>query len=471
MKPSLDMDNPANDLDNDFSSSPSPPPADSNQLYTLSSPSEGETFLNLEALLQFINLHAGPQGYAVVLARTKCSKKGVKRKAFVRCNRGGKSPGVHGERRIHESSRMIECPFSVVAKLEDCHWSFIVRNDQHNYDATLPGSYPKLRKLALTKQVQIEIARQTKIQVFLSSPIFEDSRLINQIAPSKILSGLRLGANKESPMFKARDVYNAKAVNRREGLGSLSPVQALMKELNGKEWDFNFQINCANRLTHLFFSRRSSQKILELNPEILVMNCTYKTNRYRMPLLVITGQTGLNTTFYVAFAFMDSEFTGCYQWVLQELKKIYENKGLAYPTVIVTNCERALANAIHLEFPIARHLFCIWHINNNVLTNCKRQFDTKEAWETFFSAWQKVVYASSFNEYINSWNEMNTAYNVTHSECMNYLNETYIRLYKTRFVQFYTNQKLHFGTVVSSRGEGAHAKLKRSLGVSISKLT
>lgn len=43
------------------------------------------------------------------------------------------------------------------------------------------------------------------------------------------------------------------------------------------------------------------------------MDCTYKTNRYRIPLFVITDQTGLNITFYVAFAFVISEQVDDYQ--------------------------------------------------------------------------------------------------------------------------------------------------------------
>jgi hypothetical protein len=52
------------------------------QLYALRSSAEGENFFSLKALLLFINTHAGSQKYAVVLTRTKCSKKDVKRKTF-----------------------------------------------------------------------------------------------------------------------------------------------------------------------------------------------------------------------------------------------------------------------------------------------------------------------------------------------------------------------------------------------------
>jgi hypothetical protein len=183
-------------------------------------------------------------------------------------------------------------------------------------------------------------------------------------------------------------------------------------------------------------------------------------------MFVIIDQIDLNTIFYVVFAFMVSEYTIDYQWTLQELKKIYEKLELSNSTVIITNCERALVNVISLEFPTVGHIFCTWHINNNVWINCKKQFETKKAWETFFSARQSVMFASSLEELISTWNHMNETYDVIHSDCMDYPNETYIRRYKTRFVRFYINKKWHFGTTVTSREEGAHAVLKRSLVLS-----
>jgi hypothetical protein len=65
-----------------------------------------------------------------------------------------------------------------------------------------------------------------------------------------------------------------------------------------------------------------------------------------------------------------------------------------------------LINAIAIEYRdeaghnSVAHLFCIWHINNNVLINCKKDFDTKKAWDEFFAAWKSVMYASSVVKYI-----------------------------------------------------------------------
>ena len=45
----------------------------------------------IHTLIRFINEHAGSHDYAVVIARTKVSKTEVKRKVWLRCDRGGKS--------------------------------------------------------------------------------------------------------------------------------------------------------------------------------------------------------------------------------------------------------------------------------------------------------------------------------------------------------------------------------------------
>ncbi len=39
-------------------------------------------------------------------------------------------------------------------------------------------------------------------------------------------------------------------------------------------------------------------EILQLSYEVLIMDATYKTNRYKLPLLIITGVTSLNTKEY-----------------------------------------------------------------------------------------------------------------------------------------------------------------------------
>lgn len=123
----------------------------------------------------------------------------------------------------------------------------------------------------MTTEVKSEISRALTVQT----------------APSKILSSLRIfdpvsGINFDNPenpyivnsLFKPRDIYHIKAQLRREALGSLTLVQALIKELKEGDWVYKVQKDDLNQITHLFFIKGSSQSILKRNYEVLVMNCT-----------------------------------------------------------------------------------------------------------------------------------------------------------------------------------------------------
>lgn len=69
-----------------------------------------------------------------------------------------------------------------------------------------------------------------------------------------------------------------------------------------------------------------------------------------MPLLIIYGQTALHTTFYVAFCFLIKEKTPDYTFAMQQMKSLYSTLELPPPTVIVTDMERSLINAIREAF-------------------------------------------------------------------------------------------------------------------------
>ncbi|XP_038711814.1 uncharacterized protein LOC120006009 [Tripterygium wilfordii] len=78
-------------------------------------------------------------------------------------------------------------------------------------------------------------------------------------------------------------------------------------------------------------------------PHVLLMNATYKTNKYMMPLLEIVDVTATNMTFCIAFVFMHSEKVLNYTWALRCLQLTMD--GCTGPRVIVTDRELALMNA------------------------------------------------------------------------------------------------------------------------------
>jgi histone-lysine N-methyltransferase SETD2 len=124
------------------------------------------------------------------------------------------------------------------------------------------------------------------------------------------------------------------------------------------------------------------------------------------------GITGVNTSFYVAFAFLQRKQESDYTWVLEQLSAAM--LGPACPAVVVTDRELVLMNARSVVFPTAKHVLCKWHIENSIKAKCWPFFDKlpttaagtpAEQWAQFLSDWCSVVESRSVVEYNRQWQQ------------------------------------------------------------------
>jgi hypothetical protein len=119
-------------------------------------------------------------------------------------------------------------------------------------------------------------------------------------------------------------------------------------------------------LTHLFLAHDEAIAIYRDNYDVILMDCTYRTNRFNMPLLNIVGVTGMNTTIHIAQVFLIGEEEPDYRWALQQLWNLQLRKGIPHPQVFFTDRDLALLNAIEHIFPSTPALLCLWHIMKDV---------------------------------------------------------------------------------------------------------
>ena len=83
---------------------------------------------------------------------------------------------------------------------------------------------------------------------------------------------------------------------------------------------------------------------------VLLMDTTYKTNKYRLPLLEVVGVTSTGLTFSAAFVLMATERQNNFIWALQRLRGLFFRQDV-FPTVIVSDRDLAMMNAIEVVFP------------------------------------------------------------------------------------------------------------------------
>ena len=197
------------------------------------------------------------------------------------------------------------------------------------------------------------------------------------------------------------------------------------------------------------------------------MDNTYKTNRYKLPLLHIVGISPWHTTFTSAYCFMSTEGSSDYTWALEALKNALRID-LERLKVIVTDNEDGLENAINDVFPNAKHQLCTWHIEKKTLTKLSEKFaggTESESVQEIIKEWTALINCTDVESSDRAWATMQEKWNNTSAgmEAIKYIcNEYMVR--KEKFLKAYTNRNLHFGNNASSRVEGAHAALKKYLG-------
>ncbi|CAG8702825.1 5351_t:CDS:2, partial [Ambispora leptoticha] len=388
------------------------------------------TYESADELFKNVQSIANSQGYVLIKKRTRRDRYGNLKNMTLRCNRGGVY-NSSGKLQRQTSTRLIDCPFELYAARYENLWHAEIRNSNHSHDPSedLSG-HPMVRRL--TKQQLDNVKEMTA----------SGSRT------REIISTIR--QNNPSASVISKDIYNACERLRQQNLAGCSPVKALIDEL--REGDYMYEYKCDNigHITHLFFTHNESVKLTRRYPSVLLMDCTYKMNRFKMPLLDVVGITSFNTTFFSCFVFMKDEEEEDYLWALTCITKLFD--GISQPGIIVTDRELALMNALRTTFSNSTHLLCLWHINKNIMKNCKPQFvkgtGNKESneWQAFLSEWNKVVQSLTNEEFNTKWSEFHN----------NYTNKP----------NAWTNKFLHLGTTVTSRVEGAHSTIKTYLRTS-----
>ena len=431
-------------------------------------PPLGGVYNSEHEMQKALNDFSKQHGYSIIKEGTGRDRRGLKNKIYFRCTRGGEAEDTSTGKR-EAASKRIKCPFKAYGILtEDSKWRFEkIMDETHNHEGLDQGNHTKLRQYFMTEEVRAHIAELHR----------------RGIAPKKILSSVRGkygNGDPNNPEIGPKDIYNAVAKIREMELGNMTPIQALNVQLHSDSTKWFVRVNkdpMTQEVTHLFWINRASMDILRINGEIMLLDCTYKTNRYKMPLCIGTGTTALNTSFYAGMALLKGEKLEDYQWLIQCYKDLYKHLDIPLPGVWLSDGEPNIPSAIASEIsPNAKHILCVWHIENNILSKCKKYFRTKEAWIEFFGERIKgkprklgdihsVLYAPTEQELDLQWQLLQDKYNDKDPAICEYLDNE-VMPKRRKWCRAWTNSLMHFDNTATSRSEGQNHGLKDQLGSS-----
>lgn len=142
-------------------------------------------------------------------------------------------------------------------------------------------------------------------------------------------------------------------------------MQQLLKLLDYDNYVSRYKV-CKDKVTiqDIFWSHPDSIKMFNTFLTMLIIDSTYKTNKYRLPLLKIVGVTSMEKTFFVDFSFLDSKKEDSVTQALEMCKAmLMDQKHMQ--KVIVTDRDTTLMNSVAMMFHISYALLCKYHMTEN----------------------------------------------------------------------------------------------------------
>ncbi|KAH1256839.1 Protein FAR1-RELATED SEQUENCE 5 [Glycine max] len=226
----------------------------------------------------------------------------------------------------------------------------------------------------------------------------------SMVKPKNIL--LTLKEHNVNSCTTIKQIYNARNAYRSSIRGADTEMQHLMKLFERDQYIHWHRLKDEIVVHDLFWCHPDAVN-------------TYKTNRYRFPLLDFVGVTPTTMTFSAGFVYLEAERVNNIVWALERFRGLFlRNDRL--PVVIVTDRDLALMNAVKTVFPECTNLLCKFHIDKNFVESLQK-------FQIACSPWPMFV---------------------------DYVNDTWIIPHKKKFITAWTNKVMHLGnTTINSLGD------------------
>jgi hypothetical protein len=440
----------------------------------LALPSPSVTGTSLHDLVRALNKDIKTEGYAFVIQHTSKTRLSLatSNRAIIACDRHGEPRNYRGltleeRQRPQRTSKRCNCRMKLKAiqDEETGLWGFEYGQNTHNHERT-PQASAHVAHRKITSPIRREIERYSAVGT----------------QPRSILAAIQ-DQDIQSPLV-LRDVYNSVRQSRRQQLHQNNVGEALIQQLTDSDYFWHHTTDAEGHIEDLFLSSRRSIELFKQNNDVLILDCTYKTNAYKIPLLNMVAVTGQNTSIQLAVVFLQSENERSYTWAIALLRTLLEKNNIKPPLVFFTDQEVALVNALEIVFPQSATILCVWHVIKNVAAWAKRHGNQMADIEEYDVAStgrrinirrletpQFKAFMQTFIITIRALNEREFEINrqklhELSQDVANYVEDQYFDIWRYKIAACYTKQYQTFGLQSTSRVESNHHTMKSWLKTS-----
>lgn len=412
-------------------------------------PCVGQLFDSLDEAERFYRDYGRRIGFEVIIRTThKRSKNKMICSRLYICRKGGRLASkslddvdeVPKKKRNRDSLGRTKCKarMYVVHRETSKKWEVTLVNLVHNHEMVSPSKVHFMQRPRNITPIMRELI------IILSK---------SGIGPQQSLNVMgELTGSLENIGFTSQDIRNVLRDIRHHVFDSSDAKEGLtlLQELKCNsfgEFFYRVDVDEDNRVRSMLWVDPRSLNAYKKFGDVVVFDSTYRTNRYSMPFVPITGVNHHYQSILFGFALIRDEKEDSYIWVLKNWLEAIGNKP---PISIITDQDIALGNAIAEVLPNTNHLYCTWHISTKFGEKLSGLYTYEPHFKEDFNL---CLYKSmTVEQFENRWEDLVEKYNlVDHG----WLQEMYSVRHK--WVRVYT--KLHFttGITTTSRSESMNA--------------
>lgn len=146
-------------------------------------------------------------------------------------------------------------------------------------------------------------------------------------------------------------------------------------ELNGGHYEIFLDKD--NKLQKILYMSFQMLEYAKFFLDIVIVDATYRRNRFNMPLVNICGIDNFGGTIFLAFALINDEKKESYDWLFSKLREIWKSNPIYF---ISDECKEIIQGIIFNNFLMlylllgieknfnSRRLLCAWHIQRNFVS-------------------------------------------------------------------------------------------------------
>ncbi|GMF43727.1 unnamed protein product [Phytophthora fragariaefolia] len=182
-------------------------------------------------------------------------------------------------------------------------------------------------------------ARQTQASSATATCGLVSVQVVAGVTTAKIFAAIRF--RDEGSLAIPKDISNAKSSARSKLLATRTSNKALFEVLKDNGFFYYYGINPhTSRVRYLVWAYSETTELARYIMDLMVLDCTYKANCYRMLLLNVVW-TGMNTVLPFAQVWLPGEAEPDFTWAFGHLKQLMVVSSAPEPRVISTDRDLA----------------------------------------------------------------------------------------------------------------------------------